>query len=171
MSDNPYKGIPGGDPRFRDARKKNIVSIAFICATCNQNKTEKLPEGKDVTGRICTDCRNAESVRKQKIRDEENRLRWEEYLAKERLRPNRTKEEMLALIAEYASCAQETCGACAGKFLIHNPAFPFANDNIWKDNAIITVTYCLDPYDLEIRNEENPGWLCRKCYKNLEWDI
>jgi hypothetical protein len=172
MSENPYKGIPGGDPRLRAAHFKTLVDIAFICATCNQEKTEKFPEGKDLTGRACPECRNIESIRKQKIRDEENRVRWEEYRRKERNRPNRTKEEKLALIAEYyASSPRETCGPCGNTYFIENPKFPFSNDNVWKDNAILTVSYRMDPYDIEIHGTENPNWFCTKCYHEIELDI
>ena len=171
MSDNPYKGVPGGDPRLRAAHQKSIVPIAYICVHCNKQKTEDFPEGKDLTGRICMDCRNEESVRKQKIRDEEARIRWAAYLEGQRRKPNRSAEERAALMEEYASSPKHRCDPCGNEFFIENPKFPFSNDSIRRDNAILTVAYRADPYDYEINDEVNMYWMCRSCYENIADDI
>lgn len=171
MTENPYKGIPGGDPRLRDSKVKKKVKMAFTCAECNQEKTEIFFEGKDLTGRVCTECRNAEGVRKHKIQEEENAKLWAEYRRKERNRPNRSAEEKKALLKEFAGSPKEECVGCHKEFFIYNPAFPFTRDIPWKDNAILTVSYVNDPYALEIEDKEVPNWLCEKCYKDFEMDI
>lgn len=170
-TENPYKGIPGGDPRLRAVNVKKKVKMAFTCAECGQEKKELFFEGKDLTGRVCTGCRNAEGVRKRKIQEEENRKRWEESRRKERNRPNRTKEEKDELIRQYADSPREECIGCHRHYFIYNPKFPFVRDNVWKDNAILTVSYCNDPYALEIEDKEVPNWICAKCYKEFELDI
>lgn len=170
-TENPYKGIPGGDPRLRVGNMKKKIKMSFVCADCKQEKTEVFVEGKDLTGRVCVECRNAEGARKQAIRAEEAQKRWAEYQRKERNRPNRTTEEKKALLAEYADSPKEECIGCHQEFFIFNPKFPFIRDNVWKDNAILTVSYVNDPYAFEIDCVEVPNWTCAKCYKEFELDI
>lgn len=171
MSENPYKGVPGGDPRLRVRKEKKIVLIEFICSKCNQTKKEKLPEGKDTTGRVCVDCRNAEGVLKQKAQQEEADKRWAEYTLQQRTRPNRTEEEMLALLEEWKDAHKEQCRQCGGSFFVASPLMPFYNDSIERPNAIMTVSYTCDPYEYEIRNREVEDWYCKRCYKELAYDI
>lgn len=78
MSENPYKGVRGGDPRLRVQQLKVLVPIAYTCVKCGKEKTENFPEGKDLTGRTCVDCRNAEGIAKQKAQREEAERRWAE---------------------------------------------------------------------------------------------
>lgn len=171
MSDNPYKGVPGGDPRLRVKNAKPFVPIAYICVKCNQKKTEKFPEGKDLTGRVCVDCRNAEGALKQKAQREEAEKRWAEHRRQRRNAPIRTKTEKLALMKEWENAPKERCSSCGGNYFIANPAMPFYNDNYNRPNAIRTVNYVSDPYELEIRNREVMGWLCRSCHDAIAGDI
>lgn len=171
MSENPYKGVPGGDPRLRAANQKRMVTVEFICGTCGQLKKEKLPEGKDATGRTCVDCRNAEGVEKQKAQAEEARRRWAE---RERITlntPIRTKAEKLALIAEWKDAPREKCSSCKKSFFIANPAMPFANDNIDRPNAILTVSFTSDPFKHELYGDDEKHWFCRMCHREIAWDV
>ena len=171
MSENPYKGVRGGDPRLRAAHPKKLVPVAFFCAQCGQKKTEKFPEGKDLTGRVCVDCRNAEGVLKQKAQREEAEKRWAEHRRQRRNAPIRTKAEKLALMKEWEHAAKEQCSSCGGNYFVGNPAMPFNNDNYNRPNAIRTVNYVSDPYELEIRNRDVMGWLCASCHDAIAGDI
>lgn len=171
MSENPYKGVRGGDPRLRVEHRKPLVPIAYICVKCNKKKTENFPEGKDLTGRTCVDCRNAEGVIKQKKQQEEAEKRWAEHRRRTRNSPIRTKAEKLALMKEWENAPKERCSSCGGNYFIANPAMPFITDNYNRPNAIRTVSYVSDPYELEIRNREVMDWLCPSCHDAIAGDI
>ena len=171
MSENPYKGVPGGDPRLRAAHKKKFVEISFICGNCGKEKKETLPEGKDATGRTCVDCRNAEGMQKQKEREAEIRAR---SAKRERIimnTPIRTKAEKLALLAEWKDAPREKCHSCGKSFFIENPAMPFINDNIDRPNAILTVSYTSDPFKHEVYGDDEQHWFCRRCHREIAWDV
>lgn len=173
MSENPYKGVTGGDPRLRkqNTRRKVVVPTDFICAKCGKKKTEKFVEGKDLTGRVCVDCRNAEGVQKQKEQREEAERRWAERRRRTMNSPIRTKAEKLALMKEWENAPKEKCSMCGGTFFISNPAMPFNNDNYNRPNAIRTVSYTDDPYELEINNREVTDWFCGPCHNAIAMDI
>lgn len=173
MTENPYKGVAGGDPRLRQQNKKNnpVVPTDFICSKCNKKKTEKFVEGKDLTGRVCVDCRNAEGIEKQAAQRAEAERRWAEHRRQTRNSPIRTKEEKLALMKEWENSPKEKCSICGGTFFIANPAMPFYADNYNRPNAIRTVTYTDDPYELEINNREVTDWFCGPCHNAIAMDI
>lgn len=167
MSDNSYKGISGGDPKRRAEHFKSLVLIAYICPSCKQEKSEKFPAGKDLTGRVCVDCRRLESIRKQEEQKEANEKAW----AEKQNAPIRTEAEKLALMKEWAHAPQERCACCGEKFFVADPDMPFYNDDFYRPNAIRTGSYRNNPYEYEIHGEEHPKWRCGKCYVELEEDI
>jgi hypothetical protein len=171
VDENPYKGVKGGDPRLRAQHVKVVVPRDFVCAKCGKKKTEKFFEGKDLTGRVCVDCRNAEGVQKQKEQRAEAEKRWAENRRKARNAPIRTKEEKLALMKEWAHAPKEKCSMCGGTFFIANPAMPFYTDHYDRPNAIRMVTYTSDPYELEINHRDVEDWYCRACHDAIAWDI
>lgn len=171
MNENPYKGVRGGDPRLRVQHRKPLVAIAYICVKCGKKKTEKFPEGKDLTGRTCVDCRNAEGIIKQKKRAEEAERRWAERRRRIMNSPIRTKAEKLTLMKEWEHAPKEKCSMCGGRYFIANPAMPFYADNYNRPNAIRTVTYTDDPYELEINNREVTDWFCGSCHNAIAMDI
>ena len=171
MSENPFKGVPGGDPARRAQFLKHIVPVAFICAKCKQEKTENLHEDKDLTGRICVDCRKTESARKQKEQQEEADKRRAEARRREKNTPIRTKAEKLALMKDWEHAPKERCVACGGRSFVADPAMPFYNDDWERPNAIRVAKYRNDPFDYEVHEEEHPNWFCNRCYHHIEMDI
>lgn len=177
MEENPYKGVPGGDPRLRakamQAMKK-IVRTDFICAKCGENKHEMLREGKDTTGRKCVDCRNVEQQEKRlareaamRVADHEARVKW----WKEYMRPQRTEAERDALLEEYKDWPQEVCVDCRGRFHVHSDSLPFAEDVLGRENIIMTVVFRDDPFASEIDGDETEAWHCRRCTDNSAMEI
>lgn len=167
MSDNPYKGVKGGDPSRRAAHLKSIVPISYICSSCSKEKSEMFPEGKDLTGRVCADCRAEESRQREA---ELYRKSLEEVIA-EMGRPVRTDEEKRFLLEAYAHIPRHDCISCGGNFMEAEPSMPFLNDDYHRPNSIQTVAYRNNPYDYEIYGEKNPAWRCRECFDISEADI
>jgi rubredoxin len=167
MSDNLYKGVKGGDPSRRAAHIKSLVSISYICPSCHKEKSEVFPEGKDLTGRICVECRDIEQVQKNAEMQEKARL---EVIAMMSI-PVRTEAEREALLEAYAHVPRHNCISCGGKFMEAESSMPFLNDDYHRPNSIQTVSYRNNPYDYEIYGEKNPNWRCRECYDISESDI
>lgn len=171
--ENPYKGVRGGDPRLRAAHvPKPVVATDFICAKCGEKKTEKFREGKDLTGRVCVECKNREGLVKQaearKRQDE-----WYDQLRRERLEALKpTAEAIAAALVKYADSPHQTCSHCGGSFPISQPTLYDTGEIFWGRYSVIpTVAYVADPFDSEIRGEENVSWLCYPCYEGIAGDI
>lgn len=168
---NPYKGVAGGDPRFRDANKKNRVKVSFVCKICGNNKTDLVTEGKVRRDIPCVDCRNAEGLVKAAEKKRKSEIFWAEYHRKEWAKPLRSEEERDALLVEFADSPKHDCDSCGKNFFIYYSNLPFASDRYDKKGAIGTVQHCLDPFDIEIHDKKNLRWLCNGCYKNIADDI
>lgn len=168
---NPYKGIKGGDPRLKAENLRKMVTVEFICSECSKKKTVKIFAGTTRRDKPCEECRNAEGARKAKEETERRHLRYEKMERERRRAPIRSAEERTALLEQCKDAPKHSCDTCHNEFFVFDASLPFAQDNVDKADAILTVSYCADPFDSEVYGKETMGWLCGRCYQNSAHEV